>query len=289
MQDQRFDGLTPLLILGEGRSGSTLLMQLLATSRRIAFDRFYPYEVRYLTYLLQWALLLEGKYKPDERWNPAKIASPPDGLIGPLPHPDAQIWDGQAMWQGCLRDAWRHFTVIATRGTTTDATVLYYAEKVSHWILEYLRQAVPYKIIVLVRDPRDIFLSVTAFNKKRGFSGFDRLPDDDDWTYARRFIDLQKERFPLVRDEAASPCGILVKYERLALDLAGEAKRLSQWLGLELDAKAVEDQASGFAHHMTSDNPQASVERWRREMSAELNDFFVRELREEMKYFGYEA
>ncbi|MEW6208611.1 MAG: sulfotransferase domain-containing protein [Acidobacteriota bacterium] len=287
MRDQHFDSLIPLLILGEGRSGTTLLMQLLGTSRRIAFDRIYPYEVRYLTYLLQWALLLGRKSEPDEYWNPAKSASTPDGLIGPLPHPDAQIWDGQAMWPSCFRHAWRLFTSVAARGATADATVLYYAEKVSHWIPECLQQAIPYKIIVLVRDPRDVFLSVTAFDKKRGFSGFDRLPEDDDWTYARRFIDLQKGRFPLMHNEATSPRGILVKYERLAMDLAGEAKRLSEWLGLELNAKAVEDQASEFAHHMTSDNPHASVGRWRREMSQDMNEFFLGELGEEMRYFGY--
>jgi hypothetical protein len=289
MQEQRFDSLMPLLILGGGRSGTTLLMQLLGTSRRIAFDRFYPYEVRYLTYLLRWALLLGGKYEPDERWNPAENAHPSGSLIGPLPYPDAQIWDGQAMWSDCFRHAWRHFTTMAARGATADATVLYYAEKVPHWIPEYLRQAIPYKVIVLVRDPRDVFLSVTAFNKKRGFAGFDRFPEDDDWTYARRAAASYKGIFPIIRDEAAAPYGFLLRYEDMARNLDAEAKRLSDWLGVKLVTEAVQAQVANFAHHMTSDNPQASVERWRREMSAELNDFFVSEIGKEMKSFGYDV
>ena len=43
--------LTPLVVnLVEGRSGSTLLMRSL-DHPEIAFDRAYPYEFRYLTYL----------------------------------------------------------------------------------------------------------------------------------------------------------------------------------------------------------------------------------------------
>lgn len=289
MQDQLFDNLTPVLILGDGRSGTTLLMQLLGTSRRIAFDRAYPYEVRYLTYLLRWSLLLGGKYEPDELWNPGENAHPSGSLIGPLPYPDAQVWDGQAIWPECFRHAWRLFTSMAARGATADATVLYYAEKVPHWIPDYLRQLIPYKVIVLVRDPRDVFLSVTAFNKKRGFAGFDRFADDDDWMYARRVTNRYKEIFPMIRDEATASHGFLIRYEDLALNLDAEAKRLSDWLGVKLDPEVVKAQVANLAHHMTSDSPQASVARWRREMPAELNDFFVKEIHEELLHFGYEA
>ena len=60
MDQETLDSLNPLLILDlGGRSGSTLLMQLLGTSPQIAFDRVYPSEVRYLTYLLRWAKMLD--------------------------------------------------------------------------------------------------------------------------------------------------------------------------------------------------------------------------------------
>jgi hypothetical protein len=287
MQEQRFDGLMPLLVMGSGRSGTTLLMQLLATSRRIAFDREPPYEVRYLTYLLRWALLLGGTYEPDERWNSTENAHPSGSLIGPFPYPDAQMWGWREIWPESFRHAWSLFSGVAARGAAADATVLYYAEKIPHWIPERLRQVIPYKIIVLVRDPRDVFLSVTAFDKKRGFVGFDRLAGDDDWTYARRVTDSYKEVFPMIRDEAGSPNGFLLRYEDMALNLDIEAKRLSDWLGVKLDTGAVKAQVANFAYHMTSNDPQASVERWRREMSAELNDFFVSEIGQEMRHFGY--
>ena len=82
-------------------------------------------------------------------------------------------------------------------------------------------------MILLVRDPRDVFLSMTAMDKKRGFPGFARRADDDDWTFARRFVKLCQQAFEVTRAEEANSCNILVKYERLALDLANESQRLS--------------------------------------------------------------
>src|SRR5438045_1003360 len=49
--------LTPILVAGSGRSGTTMLMALLGTDPRVAFDRVYPFENRYLTYLAKFAVL----------------------------------------------------------------------------------------------------------------------------------------------------------------------------------------------------------------------------------------
>ena len=49
--------LTPILVAGYGRSGTTALMALLGSDPRVAFDRRHPYENRYLTYQTKFALL----------------------------------------------------------------------------------------------------------------------------------------------------------------------------------------------------------------------------------------
>ena len=49
--------LTPILVAGSGRSGTTMLMALLGTDPRVAFDRVYPFENRYLTYFAKFAFL----------------------------------------------------------------------------------------------------------------------------------------------------------------------------------------------------------------------------------------
>ena len=285
--------LEPLLVLGSGRSGTTLMMQLLGSSSQIVCDRVYPFEVRYLTYLLRWARVLGQEWKPVDSWGPTENFTAPDGRIGPLPYADARLWDHQQLWTRCFTAAWREFSQIASARAHQDDTValpfLYYAEKVPFWVMAYLREVIPYTVIVLVRDPRDMFLSITAFDKKRGFPGFTRRTEDDDWTFAGRFATLCRERFKIQREEAGSPGSILVKYEQLAVDLKNEARRLGQRLGVTLDVDSVEARTPRLKHHMTSESPRESVERWRRELSKELNGFFVRELREDLQYFGYET
>src|SRR5262245_777249 len=49
--------LTSILVASSGRSGTTALMALLASDPRIAFDRIYPFENRYLTYYAKFAAL----------------------------------------------------------------------------------------------------------------------------------------------------------------------------------------------------------------------------------------
>jgi hypothetical protein len=67
---------------------------------------------------------------------------------------------------------------------------LRYAEKVPVWAPARVRQAMPCDVVVLVRDPRDVFVSIAAFDAKRRFAGFSRRPEDDDWTFARRWVAL---------------------------------------------------------------------------------------------------
>ncbi len=276
-----------------GRSGTTLLMQLLSTSPQIAFDRVYPFEVRYLTYLLHWALLLGQKWQPGHGWDPVTNFNPPDERIGPFPYLNAEFWGDQELWRNCLETAWREFSKVAIAKTQANSkkqpSLLYYAEKIPFWVPSYLRRAMQYRVILLIRDPRDVFLSITAFDRKRGFSGFSRRAEDDDWTFAARFVKLCRERFTVMREQERTARSLLVKYERLVINIAAETQRLTQWLGVQLDAGWVERQILDFALHMTSKSPRESAGRWRRELPEKLNEFFLQELGEELGYFGYMA
>ncbi len=286
--------LNPVLLFGMGRSGTTLVMQLLGTSGRIAFDRVYPFEVRYLTYLLRWALLLEQQWQPDQNWNSSENFNPPGSPIGAFPYIDAELWNGKELWPSCFASAWQAFstaTICKTRQSGKPGIdPAFYAEKIPLWVLEYLAlQPVSYKIILLMRDPRDIFLSINAFDKQRGFAGFNRKPSDSDWDFARRLVASFLRRMKFIRHSQAAQNCILVKYEQLAIDLPMETQRLSQWLGTELDANEVKKKEVNLQHHMTSASPEKSVERWRRELSSELNEFFLKELGDELRSFGYES
>ncbi|MBV9860256.1 MAG: hypothetical protein JO038_09170, partial [Alphaproteobacteria bacterium] len=53
--------LTPILIAGFGRSGTTALMAMLGQDRRVVMGRTYPFEDRYLTHLAKRELLLDRR------------------------------------------------------------------------------------------------------------------------------------------------------------------------------------------------------------------------------------
>lgn len=293
-QPETLDSLKPLLVLAVGgRSGTTLLMQLLGTSPQIAFDRVYPFEVRYLTYLLRWATMLGQESQKEGHWNPIANVAPPGQWLGPFPYESAQLWNGEELWPRCFVAAWREFSRVAAAQTRansrTEVMPLYYAEKTPRWVPALLRRVMSCKLLLMVRDPRDMFLSVIAFDKKRGYPGFSRRADDDDWKFAKRFVKLYQQRFKIVLEEEADPHNILINYERLVLDFENESQRLSQRLGVNFDTSVVEKSVSEFAHHMTSKSARESVERWRRELPAELNEFFLNNLGKELKHFGYKT
>src|SRR5437868_4050582 len=78
--------LIPILISGCGRSGTTMLMELLATDARVVFDRRYPNENRYLTYLAKFALLA-GRPGDGPHVNSVQLCDFEDGRLGSFPWP----------------------------------------------------------------------------------------------------------------------------------------------------------------------------------------------------------
>ncbi|HET9198530.1 MAG TPA: hypothetical protein VFN92_09800, partial [Solirubrobacterales bacterium] len=83
------EALTPLLVDGSGRDGTTLVMQLFGTAAEIAFDRTYPYEQRYFSYLLYWSRLPTLEGWDESRWNLDHLAHAEvlqeTPVVGPLP------------------------------------------------------------------------------------------------------------------------------------------------------------------------------------------------------------
>src|SRR5882724_7647293 len=78
--------LTPILVAGCGRSGTTVLMELLATDPRVAFDRRYPNENRCLTYLAKFALLA-GRPGDGPHVNSVQLCEFADDRFGAVPWP----------------------------------------------------------------------------------------------------------------------------------------------------------------------------------------------------------
>ncbi len=108
--------LVPVVFVATGRSGSTLLMELLGTSRDVLFERVYAYERAYLTYLLQWARLPMEGVASAERWHRASIDQvrhlSAGKLFGGIPWPDRRLLGiGEPpLWVPILRASWRVFS-----------------------------------------------------------------------------------------------------------------------------------------------------------------------------------
>ncbi len=289
--------LTPLLLLGCGRDGSTLLMQLLGTSPQVVFERVDEFECRYLTYLVRWSQLLDRADVPSAQWNVQALQTGPASLVGPMFWPERSLLHvpcPDSFGRRCFLAAWREFSAVAAdngrKGAAPgDPPALYYAEKVAHQLGGELSGLLPCKELYTVRDPRDVWLSVLAYDRKRGYLGFGRVEGESDASFAERFLETQRAKLLHVSELKESENVTVVCYERLVEDLVGEARRLGEWLGVRLDPDAVIRGRRRFGYHMTSPSPEASVRRWKRELPHEMNRLFVRRLEPLLGMLGYEA
>ena len=192
--------LVPVVFVATGRSGSTLLMELLGTSRDVLFERVYAYERAYLTYLLQWARLPMEGVASAERWHRASIDQvrhlSAGKLFGGIPWPDRRLLGiGEPpLWVPILRASWRVFSNRMMTTAGIDPPPRYYVETGPIWVPRMARRALPVRTGYLVRDPRDQMVSIAAFVGRRHPSfGFRR--DDTPETYAPRFVERQRQLF----------------------------------------------------------------------------------------------
>jgi hypothetical protein len=293
--------LVPLVVDSSGRSGTTMTMALLASSPQVAMDRRHPYEHRYFAWLVEWSALADATEWDLDRWNGVtlvlrQLGVQADGLIGPPPWLPRPLWEADdeegGMAAPLLVSAWREFSLRATGRTERElggSNVRYHAEKATD--VRRLRELYPgaVKSVMLHRDPRDVWLSIQAFDRARGFYGFGRHPDETEEDWLTRFLDAQLQRSRAVLAEREGADSLLLAYEDLVSRPEAAATRLGQWLGLELDPEAPARDLALHGDHATSASPDVSVARWRQELSPGLRDRFATEMGPELRALGYEA
>lgn len=299
------DWLTPILVDYFTRDGSTLTMKLLASSPQIAVERAFPYERKYFAYLWRWAHLLDGEDWPEGQWGPQGLGSLTQmrshTMLGPppwLPRSLIRSAPGEpSMGQQAFELAWREFSRRAARehlsvmGIDPESAppVRYLAEKhLNTWKVP-MGQLPPHRLIVLLRDPRDSWVSINAFNDSRVGGTMGRNRSGSREQHLDEVIRRQRERLRWIAELEEKGEVPIVRYEELVKDLPGTAKRLGDWLGVELDAKAVLKDKGYRAKHMTSDSPEASVGRWRTELEPEVAERFTNELGPQLHAVGIEA
>jgi hypothetical protein len=286
--------LTPVLVDYFGRDGSTALMALLATSPDVVIDEKYPYERRYFTYLWRWSRLLSRTEWPGALWTKDDVVSisqeQGQALFGPPPWLPRELLgpggEGAAISRRFFELAWAELSRRAGEAVGEDGpTPRYYAEKhVNTWMVD-LRELPPLRLIVLLRDPRDAYASIRAFEEREPATSFGI---QDAWTGADRLegiLDRHRHRLRWIAgllDEGRVP---VIRYEELSGNLPRVAGRLERHLDVELDPDAVGEELA--ARHGSSARDGSA--RWRRDLDPQTAERFTSELRPELHAVGFET
>lgn len=298
--------LQPIIVSCLGRTGSTLLMKMLASHPEIVVLRRYPYESSAAKY---WTHVLRVLSQPANRMQSTHPDTFSDNIwaVGSHPFYDEGVAATPALneWVGgtyvkelaafCQRSIDEWYARIGQSQSQEGA--VYFAEK-HMWpgyIPMLMRELYPKaKELFLVRDFRDMVRSILAFDAKRGYQGFRREGGKTDEAYIREDLGREVRDFcESWRSRAAS--SHLVRYEDLTMKPAETLAGILDYLELPSTAatiegvlaRAAEDEPEAGAHR-TSASLDQSIGRWREEGGDSIGALCEEVFAEALELFGYE-
>lgn len=256
-------------------------MALLGTAPEIAFDRVYPFEHSYLTYLTRLVGQIGAPRAP--AMDLVDLLYGDAARVGRLPFEPVSL-DRVAFASDSLHAVWQAFSVAMRAGA--DPRPRLYAEKYWGALAPVAAAGLNPIVVDLIRDPRDVIASVRAFNARTGAQRFGRAAARDDDEHLHRLARGMSVRLAEFARPVAGP-RLRLRYEDLVSDLPGQAARLGQVLGVRLDPAALSDSATRLRDHRTSPSPAASVQRWRADLTAAEVQRIERALGPRLTALGY--
>jgi Sulfotransferase family len=296
--------LQPVLVSSLGRSGSTLLLGLLAAHPGIVVDRIAPYETRTSSY---WLHAFQVLSKPADHEHAGDLATFVRNAhsVGQNPFDMARrgeaaemrVWYSRtqvervaAFCRGSIDSYYR--TLAKANGQMNPA---FFAEKrLTNVLFNPLGELYPHgREIFLVRDFRDVVASIFAFNAQRGYQAFGRQHFASDEDYIKRLALWARQLRDGWRRRAGN--SLLVRYEDLALTPGRTLEAVLVYLGFDPGKEVIESMTS-YAHtapevpgHKTSIDAEHSIGKWQEELDEHLKEVCAAEFGDLLAEFGYEA
>lgn len=298
--------LRPVLLTTLGRTGSTLLMQLLGQHPRIVVHPPFPYETRVAAYwsavfaqLASPASYLQAAAAADARrfWWVGYSAFPVETYVDQ--DPAVRMLGGtalEAMASFVRRQVSSFYEASAALQGKAGSGAAWFAEK---QLPQPERQQLQLALfpdgraIYLVRDFRDMVASILAFDDKRGQRGFGRDAESDSDRYMAKLGVAVDELMAAFR--GAGRHGLLVRYEDLVREPGPVLARILGFLELEhsdalVDAMvraAAETDREAIESHRTTTDARASIGRYRRDLSPDLVERCEAHFRDGLAACGY--
>jgi hypothetical protein len=279
----------PIILTSTGRAGSSLLMARLAQHPDIIVAHQHPYEIKLLSYYASAYRTLVCEANRQKSTDPDSLGVPNQRFyIGQNPYNSLFDWRDPVMrryWAETAPDILRkavtgsinaYYAAAGEKAGKPNAA--YFAEKIG--TSELVRQAAhfmfgPVTEIVLVRDPRDIVCSSQKFWRRDVNASILSLRG--------QFVMLSRPpAHPTTRRH-------VLRYEDLAMRPHEAMTELFEFLGVSSDISAIDPdvEAKVFKSHGTSATVDATIGRWRRDLSDEEAAVANRELLPFIEHYGY--
>jgi hypothetical protein len=301
--------LHPLMLISDGRSGTTWTSHLLGQHPEVLCYRPFVNESRVATY---WMEVLAALAEPssylqalaasnlNELWWLGHKNGSKDSTAEPatavLEDPEIDQWfRGQpsllaAFCQERIQSFYEAVANIEEKPTATYFVEWSRPNQISAILSELYPQA---RQVFLVRDFRDKVTSTIAFRLRLGDTAYSRLE-----TQQQHVRGLQTVALRMLHDwQRLSERAYLLRYEDLVESPHETLAKLLDYVGVACDADTAQQVLSRAQStlgdyqraHATSPTPRASIGRWRNELDPSVAELCEELLADPLRAFGYET
>jgi LPS sulfotransferase NodH len=283
----------PLMVLGMGRSGTTLLMRCLSAHPQIAVHPQHPYEIRMIAYWLSVFGVLTAPADFQHSSHPDTFF---DNLhsIGhpPFVHPGVQQWRTESLAPDAAAFCLRQIDSFYARSEARFCAEKWAGTQFGHaYLWSFYRNP---RVLFIVRDWRDRHCSLTAFNKKRGYAAFGVRAGQSDAAFVRQAYHRFRMFAHIWRTH---PDAVhLLRYEDLIRNPRETLATAFQ--ACELDVSddlltsviaAAHQETPELSSHRTTRDGHTSIGRWKHELSPTLQKLYAQQFGDFLEEFGYEG